>query len=190
MTSTGIQVHGGMGFVEETGAAQYLRDARITTIYEGTTGIQANDLIGRKVALEKGATAKAVITEMRALDGELASDASLAPIRAALAAGVKSLEEATGWLVATYPKDAKAASASAVPYLKLCGIVAGGWQMARAALIAQKQLAAQQGDAEFYSAKLVTARFYAEHILPQAAFLGQTVVNGADSVLALDTSQF
>jgi len=190
VASTGIQVHGGMGYIEETGAAQYLRDARITTIYEGTTGIQANDLIGRKVAFEKGRTAKAVVAAMRAVDGELALDAGLAPIRVALAAGVKALEEATGWLVVTYPADAKAASASAVPYLKLCGIVAGGWQMARAALIAKKQLAAQQGDAEFYRAKLITTRFYAEHILPQAVSLGHTVVNGADSVLALDAAQF
>ncbi len=190
VASTGVQIHGGMGYVEETGAAQYLRDARITTIYEGTTGIQANDLVGRKVAFEKGATAKGVIAAMRALDGELAPDAELAPIRASLAAGVNALEEATGWLVATYPADANAAAASAVPYLKLCGIVAGGWQMARAALIAQKQLAAQQGDTEFYSAKLVTAHFYAEHILPQAAALGHTVVKGAGSVLALDVAQF
>ena len=190
VASTGIQVHGGMGYVEETGAAQYLRDARITTIYEGTTGIQANDLIGRKVAFEQGRTAKALAAAMRAVDSELALHADLAPIRASLAAGIKALEEATGWLVATYPADAKAAAASAVPYLKLCGIVAGGWQMARAALIAQKQLAAQQGDAEFYRAKLITARFYAEHILPQAAALSHTVVKGAGSVLALDAAQF
>ena len=190
VASTGIQVHGGMGYIEETGAAQYLRDARITTIYEGTTGIQANDLIGRKVAFEQGRTAKAVAAAMRAVDSELAPHAGLASIRASLAAGIEAFEAATGWLVATYPADAKAAAASAVPYLKLCGIVCGGWQMARAALIAQKQLAAQQGDAEFYRAKLITARFYAEHILPQAVALGHTVVKGSGSVLALDAAQF
>jgi alkylation response protein AidB-like acyl-CoA dehydrogenase len=190
VASTGIQIHGGMGFVEETGAAQYLRDARITTIYEGTTGIQANDLIGRKVALEKGATAKAVIAAMRATESELTEHAELAAMRAPLAAGIRAVEEATDWLVATYPKDANAASACAVPYLKLFGIVAGGWQMARAALIAQKQLAAQQGDADFYRAKIITAGFYAEHILPQATALGDTVVKGAGSVMALDVAQF
>ncbi|MBX9812367.1 MAG: acyl-CoA dehydrogenase [Burkholderiales bacterium] len=190
VATTGIQVHGGMGFVEETGAAQFLRDARITTIYEGTTGIQANDLIGRKVAFEQGATAKAVIAAMRAVDGELAKHAELAAIRASLTAGMRAVEEATDWLVATYPADAKAAAACAVPYLKLFGIVAGGWQMARAALIAQSRLEAKEGDADFYRAKLVTARFYADHILPQAAALGHTVVNGADSVLALDPAGF
>ena len=190
VATTGIQVHGGMGFVEETGAAQFLRDARITTIYEGTTGIQANDLIGRKVAFEQGATAKAVIAAMRAVDGALAKHAELAAIRAPLTAGINAVEEATNWLVETYPKDAKAAAASAVPYLKLFGIVAGGWQMARAALIAQSRLEARAGDADFYRAKLVTARFYANHILPQAGALNHTVVNGAESVLALDAAQF
>lgn len=190
VATTGIQVHGGMGFVEETGAAQFLRDARITTIYEGTTGIQANDLIGRKVAFEQGATAKAVIAAMRAVDGELAKHAELAAIRASLTAGIRAVEEATDWLVATYPADAKAAAASAVPYLKLFGIVAGGWQMARAALIAQSRLETKEGDADFYRAKLVTAHFYADHILPQAAALRHTVVNGADSVLALDPAGF
>ncbi len=190
IATTGIQVHGGMGFVEETGAAQFLRDARITTIYEGTTGIQANDLIGRKVAFEQGATAKAVIAAMRAVDGELAKHAELAAIRAPLAAGIDAVEAATNWLVATYPKDAKAASASAVPYLKLFGIVAGGWQMARAALIAQSRLDAKAGDADFYRAKVVTARFYADHILTQAGALNHAVVHGADSVLALDAAQF
>jgi len=190
IATTGIQVHGGMGFVEETGAAQFLRDARITTIYEGTTGIQANDLIGRKVAFEQGATAKTVIAAMRAVDAELAKHAELAAIRAPLAAGIDAVEAATNWLVATYPKDAKAASASAVPYLKLFGTVAGGWQMARAALIAQSRLDAKAGDADFYRAKVVTARFYADHILPQAGALNHAVVHGADSVLALDAAQF
>ncbi|MFN7085777.1 MAG: acyl-CoA dehydrogenase [Burkholderiales bacterium] len=190
VASTGIQVHGGMGFVEETGAAQFLRDARITTIYEGTTGIQANDLIGRKVAFEQGATAKAVIAAMRAVASELARQTELAAMGDSLAAGIAALEEATGWLVATYPKDAKAAAASAVPYLKLFGVVAGGWQMARAALIARSRLIAGQGDAGFYRAKLVTARFYVDHVLPQATAFRHAVVYGADSVLALGPEDF
>ena len=144
VASTGIQIQGGMGYVEETGAAQYWRDARITTIYEGTTGIQANDLIGRKIAREKGITAQAVIAAMKATDGQLAEapGTDFSAIRAVLSEGVKALDEATGWIVATYSSDVKAASAGAVPFLKLFGIVAGGWQMARAALVAQAKLSA------------------------------------------------
>src|SRR5205085_11331553 len=131
VASTGIQVHGGMGFVEESGAAQYLRDARITTIYEGTTGIQANDLIGRKIAFEKGRTATALIAEMRGacallerLGGTFSSGGGN------LAAAIDSLEGATRWIVENYAKSPDAAAAVAVPYLNLLGTVAGGWTMA------------------------------------------------------------
>src|SRR5581483_4476609 len=192
IASTGVQVHGGMGFVEETGAAQYLRDARITTIYEGTTGIQANDLIGGKVAAEKGMTAKAVIAEMQAFDRELAgaSDASLSVIRRALADGVAALSEATQWVIETYPYNIKAAAAGAVPYLKLWGTVAGGWQMARAALIAKQRLDQGAEDFDFYRGKIATARFFAEHILPLASSYRQAIVHGAASVLALESAMF
>ncbi|HEX4986041.1 MAG TPA: acyl-CoA dehydrogenase [Burkholderiales bacterium] len=192
IASTGVQVHGGMGFVEETGAAQYLRDARITTIYEGTTGIQANDLIGRKVAYEKGATIRLLIEEMRGLDAGLgkAGHPGLAVIRRALADGVAALAEATDWLLATYPGNMKAASAGAVPFLKLFGTVAGGWQMARAALIAKARLDENTGDYDFYRAKLATARYFAEHALPLASAYKHEVVNGSGSVLALEEAQF
>jgi alkylation response protein AidB-like acyl-CoA dehydrogenase len=192
IASTGVQVHGGMGFVEETGAAQHLRDARITSIYEGTTGIQANDLIGRKVAAEKGMTAKAVIAQMMAFDKELAgsSDPALMVIRRALSEGVTALNEATDWLLQTYPYNVKAASAGAVPYLKLWGTVAGGWQMARAALVAKHRIDAGTSDLHFYQGKLITARFYAEHVLPMAYALRQEIVNGSASVLALEAAQF
>jgi 3-(methylthio)propanoyl-CoA dehydrogenase len=190
IASIGMQVHGGMGFIEETGAAQYLRDARITTIYEGTTGIQANDLIGRKVALEQGATARAVIAQMRGAADELQQHPQLAALRTALEAGVNALEAATAWLVQTYPADPAAAAASAVPYLKLFGTVAGGWQMARAARIAQQRLAAGEGDAAFCRAKIASALFYAAHILPQAAALAHAVTHGSASVLALDAGDF
>jgi acyl-CoA dehydrogenase len=191
IASLGVQVHGGMGFVEETGAAQHLRDARITTIYEGTTGIQANDLVGRKVAAEKGMTAKAVIEEMRAFDKELAghNHAALAVIRRALAEGVSALNEATDWLLETSPYNAPAASAGAVPYLKLWGIVAGGWQMARAAHIAKARLDSGAEDFDFYRGKIGTARFYAEHILPLAPSYRAVIVNGSGSVLALEEAQ-
>ena len=192
IASTGIQVHGGMGFVEETGAAQYLRDARITTIYEGTTGIQANDLIGRKVAYEKGATASAVIEAMRSLDAKLgaAPGGDFAAMRANLKEAVEGLGDATRWLVETYPKDAKAASGVAVPYLKLFGTVAGGWLMARAALVARAKLEDPDTDHDFLEAKLATARFYCDHELPRALPLAREVTRGAASVLALDPAKF
>jgi acyl-CoA dehydrogenase len=191
IASLGVQVHGGMGFVEETGAAQHLRDARITTIYEGTTGIQANDLVGRKVAAEKGMTAKALIEEMRGFDRELAGHThpALTVIRRALAEGVGALNEATDWLLETSPYNAPAAGAGAVPYLKLWGIVAGGWQMARAAHIAKARLDSGAEDFDFYRGKIGTARFYAEHILPQAQSYKAVIVNGSSSVLALEEAQ-
>ena len=191
MASLGIQVHGGMGYVEETGAAQHLRDAQISTIYEGTTGIQANDLIGRKMAREGGSTLKVVITEMRAFDAAIARHEStpLAAIRRRLATAVDALEGAGDWLVATFAQDARAASAGAVPFLKLFGIVAGGWQMARAALIAQERI--DSGDSDpFYPAKVVTARFYADHVLSEAAGIASTIVDGAEGVLALPEDMF
>jgi alkylation response protein AidB-like acyl-CoA dehydrogenase len=188
IASTGVQIHGGMGFIEETGAAQFLRDARITTIYEGTTGIQANDLVGRKVGYEKGATAFAVIAAMRktvaALGGDLVNNGK------SLAAAINGLEEATRWIVDTFPKNPNGVFAVAVPYLKLFGITGGGWMMARAAAVAQRKRGEPGADTGFYDAKLATTRFYCEHILPQAASFRQTVLTGADSVLALTESQF
>jgi acyl-CoA dehydrogenase len=192
ITSTGIQIHGGMGFIEETGAAQHFRDARISTIYEGTTGIQGKDLIGRKIARDKGAAMQAVIAEMRALDAQLAKadNADLKVIRVRLAESITALATATEWLVANYNSDIKAASAGAVPFLKLLGTVAGGWQMARAALVVHGKLTKGYSDAEFYKAKLGTARYYADYELSQAAALKESIVAGAAGVLALDEAQF
>ncbi len=192
LASTGIQVHGGMGFIEETGAAQHLRDARITTIYEGTTGIQANDLIGRKVARESGATAKEVITVMRAVEAELSKAAGedMAATREAFSAALTAAEECVSWMVITYGNDIKAAHASAVPFLKLMGIVCGGWQMARAALVARQRLSEGKGNKSFYEAKIKTARFYADHVLTQAPGLRNAIVHGATGVMALAEDQF
>ena len=191
IASTGVQVHGGMGFIEETGAAQHLRDARITTIYEGTTAIQANDLIGRKIARDGGTTVRGLIGEMRDAAGALArGDESLKAIGKALADGVNAVDAAVGYIVENYGSDVKAVHVGAVPFLKLLGIVAGGWQMARAARIASQRLAAGEGDAGFYRAKIVTARFYADHVLPQAAALAHTVTAGSSAALALDEAQF
>jgi acyl-CoA dehydrogenase len=169
-----------------------MRDARITTIYEGTTAIQSNDLVGRKMAREGGATAKEVIKAMRVVEGELAQakGEEMAAIRAALHAGIEAVEDCVEWIVLTYASDIKAVHSGSVPFLKLMGIVCGGWQMARAALIAQKKLAAGEGDASFYQAKIGTARFYADHVLAQAPGLRNTVVRGAAGVMALTEGQF
>ena len=187
IASLGIQVHGGMGFIEETGAAQHLRDARITTIYEGTTAIQANDLIGRKIAREQGATALAVIGEMRAVAGRL--DGDLAVIGARLAVAVDALDRAVSWIVANFSADPKGVHAGAVPFLHLFGIVAGGWQMGRAAIIARERLAAGESD-PFWSAKLATVRFFADHFLTQASGLAESVVGGAAGTLELADESF
>ena len=196
VASSGVQIHGGMGFIEETGAAQYLRDARITTIYEGTTGIQSNDLVGRKTAREGGATAKAVVQMMRATETELsnvkggpAAD-DLAAIRSALSAGIDAFAECAEWIVATFGPDIKAVHAGSVPYLILTGIVTGGWQMARAALIAQQRIAEGAADRGFYEAKLGTVRFYADHVLSRAPGLRDSIVHGAKGVMALSEAQF
>lgn len=192
IASIGVQIHGGMGFIEETGAAQHYRDARITTIYEGTTGIQAMDLIGRKVGGERGATMRAVLADMTKLDGALAqsNDVNLAAIRARFTTARTALSAATDWLVDVYGSAPREAAASAVPYLKLCGVVFGGAAMARAALIAAANVSASIGDIEFYRAKIQTARFNAEHVLPQAASLADTVRGGASATLALAEERF
>ncbi|WP_398306114.1 acyl-CoA dehydrogenase [Zoogloea sp.] len=192
ITSTGVQVHGGMGFIEETGAAQHFRDARITSIYEGTTAIQANDLIGRKIAREGGQTVKLAIAEMRRVEAQLSEAAGeeFAAIRKSLSAAVTALEEAVAYIVATYGADIKSASVGSVPFLKLLGIVAGGWQMGRAALVSARRLAEGGGDASFYKAKITTARFYADHVLAQAPGLAYSVVSGAAGALALTEDQF
>jgi len=192
VTYMGVQVHGGMGFIEETGAAQHYRDARIITIYEGTTGIQANDLIGRKTARDGGATASAVAAEIDRVAAHLAShaDATLRDIGLKLAAATAALQSAIDWLVPAYGSSVRLAHASAVPYLKLWGLVAGGWQMGRAALVATTRLAQNNGDADFDRAKVATARYYADCLLPQADGLAQAITQGSDSVLALTAEQF
>ncbi len=193
IASTGVQIHGGMGFIEETGAAQFLRDARILAIYEGTTGIQANDLVGRKILRDQGAAARAAIAEMREVSRRLESAAGddLAAIGAGLRDAIALLEQVLAWVLGTYPSDPRAVLAGAVPLLHLFGIVAGGWQSARAALAAADHLAA--GDNEepgFYRAKIGTVRFYADHILSEASGLAHTVMYGAAGVLALDEDAF
>ncbi len=191
LAAIGVQVHGGMGFIEETGAAQYVRDARITTIYEGTTGIQANDLIGRKLGRDGGATMKALIGEMtqelRQLTSEAGANSTARPTIEATLEAVGVLGEATQALAQTLASRPDMALAVSVPYLKLCGYVVGGWLMARAAAIADKRVT-DGTDREFYQAKLHTARFYAEQILPAAHGLARIVSGGGASVVETDAA--
>ncbi|HJS33201.1 MAG TPA: acyl-CoA dehydrogenase [Alphaproteobacteria bacterium] len=191
VASLGIQVHGGMGFIEETGAAQHYRDARIAPIYEGTNGIQANDLVFRKLGRDRGAAASAFFAEVAALDAELAGAPGddLAAIHRQLSAGLAPLRQATDWLVATLAQEPRAAAAGAAPYLRLFGLVAGGYLMARSALAAKAALAGR-GDSGFYAAKIACARFFADHLLAQAPSLLHPIVAGAASVLRLDEDRF
>jgi len=192
VASLGVQVHGGMGFIEETGAAQYYRDARILTIYEGTTAIQANDLIGRKTARDGGTVARAILRQVRQTEEQLqaAGGPDLAAIRSALATASTALDEVIGFVVAGAKTDVRAVYAGSVPYLKLAGIVLCGWQMARAALVATQRLAEGGADDNFLKSKIATARFYADHVLCQAPGLARSIVAGADGVLALTEAQF
>jgi 3-(methylthio)propanoyl-CoA dehydrogenase len=184
VTWLGVQVHGGMGYIEETGAAQLLRDVRITTIYEGTTGIQANDLIGRKLARDRGATLQAVIGLMRQTEAVAAADPGLAVMAASLARAVDALEAAAGHLLAGMAADIRQAAVGAVPFLKLFGVVAGGWVMVRAAVAARGHIAGGSDD-PFYPTKVVTADFYATHVLALAPALSQVVKGGGASALAI-----
>jgi alkylation response protein AidB-like acyl-CoA dehydrogenase len=191
IASLGIQVFGGMGYVEETGAAQIFRDSRITTIYEGTTGIQAADLMGRKVARDGGAAIRRVLSEMRQVEAQLETERSpdLSAIAARLRDGIAALDAAVEFVVSTYGKDVRRASVGAVPFLHLSGIVAGGWQMARSALAAHRHVAAGRGDG-FLRAKLATVRFYADHVLVRAGGLSQEVLGGAEGALAIEDEHF
>jgi alkylation response protein AidB-like acyl-CoA dehydrogenase len=191
VASLGVQVHGGMGFIEETGAAQYYRDARILTIYEGTTAIQANDLIGRKTVRDGGATAQAILAQMDQTIAQLAEREGQAfkSMHRHLSAGSLSLARVIEFMVAKVKSDPNAVFAGSVPYLKLAGIVLGGWQMARALLVASDK---RGEDEAFYGAKIATAQFFAEHILSQAPGIEASVVsgNGQEGYLALSEDQF
>jgi hypothetical protein len=191
VTSLGVQVHGGMGFIEETGAAQYYRDAKILTIYEGTTAIQANDLVGRKTARDGGQTAKALAGQVAQTESELAASgnadaqAVAKRLKAAREAFVDVVEFVAG-NTKTHPNDVFAGS---VPYLMLAGNLMAGWQMGRALLVALTP-EAQAQDAAFMAAKVTTARFYADHILSKAPGVRDSIVEGAGSVTAMALDAF
>ncbi len=193
VASIGVQVHGGMGFIEETGAAQHMRDARIHPIYEGTNGIQANDLMGRKILRDGGAAARVFLAEMQSLPPVLASagDADLAVIGAKLGDGIASLSAATDWMVAAGKNRIAAAAASAVPFLNLFGNVAAGWLMAKAALAARRNLVNGDGAAaRFCQAKIKTARFFADHVLARSRGLLAVVTDGSDCVVSFAEDDF
>jgi 3-(methylthio)propanoyl-CoA dehydrogenase len=199
VTSLGVQVHGGMGFIEETGAAQYYRDAKILTIYEGTTAIQANDLVGRKTARDGGQTAKAIVAQIEATEKALAARDSvharavLKRLTAARKALIDVIDFVAGGLTKAPDGAAKASPnavfAGSVPYLMLAGNVFAGWQMARSLLAAEDELAAGS-DAAFMQAKITTARFYADHMLSKAPGMRDSIVEGADCVTALAIEAF
>ena len=191
IASIGVQVHGGMGFLEETGAAQHLRDSRIAPIYEGTNGIQAIDLLGRKLLRDGGGAMSELLDEMAQIDAELLAtkDADCAAVQKSLAEGRMALREATEWLLDPKNNDIDTKFAGAMPFLHLTGTVVGGWLMARAALAARSK-ADNGGDRSFLEAKMVTARFYAEHVLPRVHALLPQITQGSQSVLALAEDQF
>ena len=191
VTSLGVQVHGGMGFIEETGAAQYYRDSKILTIYEGTTAIQANDLVGRKTARDGGQTARAIAAQIEKTEAELRASATPAALSVAerLAAARASFLAAVDFIAASAKRAPNAAYAGSVPYLMLTGNLVAGWQMGRALLVAQSKLAAGEETA-FMQAKITTAQFYAEHILVRTAGLCEAIVQGGESACALPLEAF
>ena len=191
VTSLGVQVHGGMGFIEETGAAQYYRDAKILTIYEGTTAIQANDLVGRKTSRDGGTNAKAIAAQIEKTEAELIARGSANALAVAkrLTAARQAFVDVVAFIAANARSNPNAAFAGSVPYLMLAGNVVAGWQLARALLVAEDQLAAGT-DVAFMQAKINTARFYADHILSRAPGVRDSICEGADAVTAMAVDAF
>lgn len=191
LCSVALQVFGGMGYIEETGIAQQYRDVRILTIYEGTTGIQSLDLIGRKLLRDMGAGAMRAGKQMEAVAKECAAhaDARVKRIGEALGAALQALNRTSQWIGMNAMGDLHKAFACSVPYLRLWGIVAGGWQMARAARISADAIAGGSAEAEFYHAKLATAAFYATHVLSQCAWYERQITEGSGDVMALSEAQ-
>jgi alkylation response protein AidB-like acyl-CoA dehydrogenase len=191
VTSLGVQVHGGMGFIEETGAAQYYRDAKILTIYEGTTAIQANDLVGRKTARDGGQTAKAIAAQVEKTEAELVASGSAdaQAVHKRLKAAREAFLDVVDFVAGHTKASPNAVFAGSVPYLMLAGNLIAGWQLARSLLVAQA-LAAKGEDAAFMNSKVTTARFYADHILAKAPGLRDSIVDGAESVTGLALEAF
>jgi 3-(methylthio)propanoyl-CoA dehydrogenase len=187
VASLGVQIHGGMGFIEETGAAQHFRDARITTIYEGTTGIQANDLVGRKLIRDRGEAAKSVIGMMRDIEGAVGS---LGELGSAYRCCLDDLEAATDWIVAAAADDPRLPAAASRYYLELWAVTVGSWLMARSALAAQKSLDGDEGNTGFCEAKIATATWFGTHVAGGSGVLLKTIRDGSETTLSLEPDQF
>ena len=195
VASLGVQVHGGMGYIEETGAAQYYRDARILTIYEGTTAIQANDLVGRKTARDGGQTAKGIAGQIAATEGDLAKSASAEAkaVLKRLTAARQAFLEVVDFVAGNTKASPNAVYAGSVPYLMLAGNLMAGWQLARSVVAAEALLAQPDTggeDPQFLRSKITTARFYADHILSRAPAIRDAIVEGAESVTALPVDAY
>ncbi len=191
VTSLGVQVHGGMGFIEETGVAQYYRDAKILTIYEGTTAIQANDLVGRKTARDGAQTAKGIAAQIEATEAQLLANgsANATAVAKRLKAAREAFVDVAEFVAANFKTQQAAVFAGSVPYLMLAGNLVAGWQLARSLLVAQEQLAAGN-DAAFMQAKITTARFYADHLLVKASGLRDSIVEGAEATMTMALDAF
>jgi len=191
VASLGIQVHGGMGYIEETGAAQFMRDAKILTIYEGTTAIQANDLVGRKTLRDGGAAARLLAQQIAATEAQLGDRPSAAAraVLQRLKTGREAFEQVVEFVLREAKAKPNAVFAGSVPYLMLAGSLVAGWQLARSLLVAEERLAADH-DRAFMEAKVATARFYAEHLLVRLPSLRDSIVEGADSALGLELEAF
>jgi alkylation response protein AidB-like acyl-CoA dehydrogenase len=189
--STALQVFGGMGYVEETGIAQQYRDVRITSIYEGTTGIQALDLVGRKLIKDMGTTARKVVKQVNASAKELAASENndVKALGKALAEATKALDESANFIGMSGMMDIRKSFACSVPFLKAVGVVAGGWQLFRGAQVAGEKLAAGSTD-PFYTAKIQTATFYAHHVLTQIDWLKRQIVEGSGDVMRMDEEHY
>ncbi|MEZ5649223.1 MAG: acyl-CoA dehydrogenase [Burkholderiaceae bacterium] len=192
VASAGVQVHGGMGYVEETGAAQHYRDARILAIYEGTTAIQANDLVGRKTGRDGGKIIRRMIDRVRETATALRAGGrdDLTAIGRRLADGADALQAVVDYVVAESGRDPRGVHAGSVPYLKMAGIVFAGWQLGRGALAAVAAMSDGGADQAFLRGKIASAHFFAEHMVVQADGMRQAIVEGSASVLALDEAEF
>jgi len=190
IASLAIQVHGGVGYIEESGVAQYYRDSRVISIYEGTSGIQSLDLTTRKLQLDGGAAVRDYLDELRALDAELAAAGEeLATVRKNLAAGVRALSDASDWLLEHFESDPRCVIAGATPYARMFSEVAGAGCLARSALVAKRLLDSGSGDATL-SGRLVTARFFAENVLPGSVARMSAITAGSELLFEIDADDF
>jgi len=191
ITSTNIQVHGGMGFMEETGAGQHYRDARITTIYEGTNGVQAMDLLGRKVVRNGGETVHTFIKNVQETIDQLdTNDHSQLSISIHLKNSLDALNSAVAWMIETFPKQPGQAAAGATSFLEMMGLISGGWMLARGVIKADMQLKNKQGDKKFLNSKITTAQYFAQAFLSRAPSLLYPITDCGDCVMEFEASNF